>query len=137
VTAVNATSEAKRGGVLVRVGSVLHFVPASIAIAVAPAPKIARVAGAPPALLGVALHDGDVVPVIAIGDGHVGVMLVCGYMGEKIGLMGGRVEGTGVYEVDRDAPDAVVHAGERATTLDVAAAYAGVQGEGWAGRWRA
>ena len=64
-------------------------------------------------------------------------MLVCGYMGEKIGLVGGRIEGAGVFEVDPDAKDAVLLGGERATTLDVAAVYARAQGEGWAGRWRA
>jgi hypothetical protein len=128
--------ETKRGGVLLRVGGALHFVPAPLAVAVAPAPQVARVAGAPAALVGVAVHDGDVIPVLSIGHER-GPMLVCAYLGEKIGLTGARIEGTGVYDVDPEAPDAVRLGGERATTLDLAAIYSRVQGEGWAGRWRA
>ena len=128
--------EAKRGGVVLRVDGALHFVPASVAVAVAPQPQIARVPGAPEALLGVTLHDGDVVPVIAIGTARE-AMLVCSYLGEKVGLMGGRIEATGLYEPDPEAADAVRHNGETARTLDLAAIYARIQGEGWAGRWRA
>jgi hypothetical protein len=128
--------DAKRGGVLVRLDGVLHFVPASVAVAIAPAPQITRVPGAPETLLGAALHDGEVVPVIALGAARE-AMLVCTYLGEKIGLMGARIEATGVYEPERGAPDTVRYHGETARTLDIAALYARVQGEGWAGRWRA
>ncbi|HEY2512075.1 MAG TPA: hypothetical protein VGI39_14505, partial [Polyangiaceae bacterium] len=64
-------------------------------------------------------------------------MLVCSYMGEKIGLMGLHIEGTGVYEPDPTALDAVRFKGESARPLDLGAIYARLQGEGWAGRWRA
>lgn len=127
---------AKRGGVLVRLEGTLWFVPASVAIAVAPSPQVARVPGAPEALLGAALHEGDVVPVISIGPAR-GSMLVCSYLGEKVGLVGGHIEGTGSYEPDPAAADAVRHQGESARTLDLAAIYARIQGEGWASRWRA
>jgi hypothetical protein len=125
--------EAKRGGVVLRIDGALHFVPASVAVAVAPAPQIARVPGAPEALLGVTLHDGDVVPVIAIGNVRE-TLLVCSYLGEKVGLMGASIEATGLYEA---VGDSVRHRGETARPLDIAAIYARVQGEGWAGRWRA
>lgn len=127
--------DAKRGGVVLRIDGVLHFVPASVAVAVAPAPQIARVPGAPEALLGVTLHEGDVVPVLAIGSARE-VMLVCSYLGEKVGLMGASIEATGLYEIGPEA-DTVNHRGEAARTLDIAAIYARVQGDGWAGRWRA
>jgi chemotaxis signal transduction protein len=129
--------------VLLRIDGALSFLPASLAVAVAPAPPVTRVAGAPAMLLGVAVHDGNVIPVLRIGGGPGAPagrtnepMLVCSYLGETLGLVGARIEGTGVYEVDPESPDAVRHAGERATTLDVASLYARVQGEGWAGRWR-
>ena len=125
--------DAKRGGVVLRIEGALHFVPASVALAVAPAPQIARVPGAPEALLGVTLHDGDVVPVIAIGTARE-ALLVCSYLGEKVGLMGASIEATGLYEADGDS---IRHGGETARSLDIAAIYARVQGEGWAGRWRA
>ena len=119
-----------------RLGGTLHFVPASVALAITPAPPIARVPGAPEALLGAALHDGDVVPVLSIGSAH-DAMLVCSYLGEKVGLLGAAIVATGLYEVDPEAADAVRHQGETARTLDLAAIYARVHGEGWAGRWRA
>jgi hypothetical protein len=128
--------DAKRGGVLLRVGETLYFVPATVALTLAPAPQVARVPGAPSGLLGIALQDGDVLPVMAIGTER-GPMLVCSYLGEKIGLVGGVVVGTGLFEVDPESVDAVRFGAERARSLDLASIYAGVQGEGWAGRWRA
>jgi chemotaxis signal transduction protein len=128
--------ETKRGGVLLRLEGALHFVPASVALAVTPTPQIARVPGAPEALLGAALHEGEVVPVLAIGSARES-MLVCSYLGEKVGLLGAHIEATGLYDVDSSAADAVRHNGETARTLDLAAIYARIQGEGWAGRWRA
>jgi hypothetical protein len=136
MTAAKAVKAVKRGGVLVRLDGTLWFVPASVAVAVAPPPVIAPVPGAPEPLLGATLHDGDVVPVIAVGEARE-AMLVCSYLGEKLGLVGGRIVGTGSYEPDSEAADAVRHAGESARTLDLASLYARVQGEGWASRWRA
>jgi len=121
--------------VLLRLEGALHFVPASVAIAVTAAPQITRVPGAPETLLGAALHEGEVVPVIAIGSARES-MLVCSYLGEKVGFLGAQIESTGLYEVDPASPDAVRHNGETARMLDLAAIYTRVQGEGWAGRWR-
>jgi hypothetical protein len=128
--------DGKRGGVLLRLDGALHFVPASVALAITSAPQITRVPGAPEALLGAALHDGEVVPVIALGTAHE-AMLVCSYLGEKVGLVGAHIEGTGLYDVDPAVPEAVRVCGQTARTLDLAAVYARIQGEGWAGRWRA
>ena len=127
--------DAKRGGVLLRLDGVLWFVPASVALSLAPAPQVARVPGAPAALLGIALQDGEVLPVIALGPAQQ-AMLVCAYLGEKIGLVGGEIVGAGLFPVDADAVDAVRYGDERARSLDIASIYARVQGEGWAGRWR-
>jgi hypothetical protein len=122
--------------VLVRLEGALHFVPASVAVAITAVPPIARVPGAPEALLGAALHDGEVVPVISIGSAREAI-LVCSYLGEKVGLLGASIVGTGLYDVDPAAAESVRFEGETARTLDLAAIYARVQGEGWAGRWRA
>jgi hypothetical protein len=129
-------SDVKRGGVVMRLDGAMCFVPASVAVAITPTPQIARVPGAPEALLGAALHEGEVVPVIALGPARTS-MLVCTYLGEKIGLLGAHVEATGLFEADPDAPDSVRHAGGTARALDLAAIYARIQGDGWAGRWRA
>jgi hypothetical protein len=128
--------DAKRGGVIVRLEGVAFFVPSSIALSVAPAPPLTRVPGAPDGLLGAAIHEGDVVPVIAVGDAR-GSMLLCSYLGEKIALTGAEIEATGLYPPDPASPDAVRYRGESARALDLAAIYARVQGAGWAGRWRA
>lgn len=127
--------EAKRGGVLLRLDGALRFVPASVALAVTTPPQIARVPGAPEMLLGAALHEGEVVPVIAIG-GTRESMLVCSCHGEKVGFLGARIEATGLYDAAPGGLDGVLHAGEIARTLDLSTIYARVQGEGWAGRWR-
>jgi hypothetical protein len=127
---------ARRGGVLVQVDGARRFVPAAVAVAIAPAPQIARVPGAPEPLLGAALHDGEVIPVIAVGAAR-GPMLVCTYLGEKLGLVGGGAFATGFYERGPDdAEGAIRHQGETVPPLDIAPLYARVQGEGWAGRWR-
>jgi hypothetical protein len=129
-------TEAKRGGVLLRIEGTLWFIPASVALSISPAPQVARVPGAPAALLGIALQGGDVLPVLVVGLVR-GPMLVCSYLGERVGLLGGEIVGTGLFEVDAESADAVRYGVERARPLDLAAIYARVQGEGWAGRWRA
>ncbi len=127
--------DTKRGGVVVRVEGGLFFLPATVALTLAPAPDVARVPGAPAGLLGIALQDGEVVPVIALGP-EPGPMVVCSYLGEKVGLVGGAIVATGIFEVDAELGDAVRFGGERARPLDLASLYARVQGDGWAGRWR-
>jgi hypothetical protein len=119
----------KRAGLLVRVDGALFFVPASIALWVAPPPRVTAVPGAPPDLLGIAVSAGAVLPVIAIG-GERAEMVVCQHAGELVGVVGGRVVHSGSFEVASDRPDVVEHEGEAAPLLDVPAIYARVQSRG-------
>lgn len=107
----------------------MHFVPASVALRVAPAPSVTAVPGAPADLLGIALQGGVVVPVIAIGPDRE-EMLVCQHAGELLGLVGARVVRSGSFEMAPEDTDAVVFEGERAAVLDVAAIYARLQAGG-------
>ena len=103
------------GGVVFRVASSQYFLPASIATKVLPMPLIARVPGAPEELVGVALVEGEMVPVVAIGvldrrGSHRPTtgrrpradnrpMLVCTYLGERVGLVGLEIVATGRFDV--------------------------------------
>lgn len=81
------------GGVVFRASGELYFLPASVAVKVVPVPEIARVPGAPAELEGVALVDGQIVPVVAASGAREridqagkapevrGAMLVCSYLG--------------------------------------------------------
>jgi hypothetical protein len=66
----------------------------------------------------VALVDGDIVPVITIGHAR-SAMIVCSYLGERLGLVGMEVVAAGPLETEETKP------------FDVASAVAKV-GEG---RW--
>jgi hypothetical protein len=125
-------AEGRRGGVLLRVDGALVFVSVGLAVKLVPLPQIARVPGAPPDLLGIALQDGEIVPALAIGSARES-MLVCTYLGERVGLVGGEVVATGMFEVGAD--DAVMHGSERAEPLDLGSLYARVHAGGWGGRW--
>ncbi len=116
----------KRGGVVLRVEGRLRFIPASVAVRVAPPPRLTPVPGAPPELLGVTLHDGVIVPVIAIGPAR-GEMVVCQHAGELLGLVGGEIVRTGAFDPASEQPERVLYEGQPATPLDVPAIYAGVQ----------
>ncbi len=116
----------KRAGVLLRVDSAFYFVPASIAVRIAPPPRVTAVPGAPKELLGVALQAGAVVPVISVGSLR-GPMLVCQHAGELVGIIGAEIVRSGSFDVAPDRADIVEYAGERASVLDVAAIYTRVQ----------
>jgi hypothetical protein len=124
----------KTGGVVVRTDGVLRFLPATVAIRVASLPRVTPVPGAPPELVGVAMHEGAIVPVVAIGSLR-GEMIVCQHAAELIGLVGAEVVCTGSFEVAAHGEDAVVLKGERVEPLDVAAIYARVQSSARPGRW--
>lgn len=106
-------------GIVFRVHEALYHLPANVAMKVVAVPEVARLPGASPELLGVALVDGEMVPVIAIGDAR-SAMLVCSYLGERVGLVGMEVVSAG--RVDR---------GE-AKEFDVAGAVAKVREGRWA-----
>jgi chemotaxis signal transduction protein len=101
-----------RGGAVLRVDGALVFLPAATAATVTRLGKVTRVAGAPPEVLGIVMHEGQVVPVVALGrirDAKPGVtMIVCKYLGEPIGLIGGEVVEAGIVST------------EDATTIDLA-----------------
>ncbi len=118
--------DGRRGGVVVRVDGELRFVPASLASRVAPAPRLTAVPGAPPDLLGIALHEGAIVPVVAIGAARA-QMIVCQHAGELLGLIGGEVVQTGRFDTLPDHADVVQFQGQRVAQLDVAGLYARVQ----------
>jgi hypothetical protein len=124
----------KLGGLVLRVDGALKFLPAAVALRVAPPPRVTPVPGAPAELVGVAMHEGAIVPVLAIGPTR-GDMIVCEHEGELVGLVGGEVVGTGSFAVLSDLPEAVEHDGQPAERLDVTAIYARVQSSARPGRW--
>ncbi len=117
-----------------RVDGALCFVPAAVALRVAPPPRITAIPGAPPELLGVAPYEGMIVPVIAIGSARK-EMLVCQHAGELVGLLGGEVVHTGCFDVVPGRLDVVEHQGSRAPSIDLAAIYGQVQANARPGRW--
>lgn len=138
------------GGVLFRVGEQLYFLPATTASKVLPMPAVARVPGAPVELVGVALVEGEAVAVVALGDlesraqrrlvgdrnDRAGVradnrpMLVCTYLGERVGLVGLEIVATGRFA----SPEAgiVEHAGTRAPLFDVGEVFRRLREHRWA-----
>jgi chemotaxis signal transduction protein len=128
------TERLRRGGVVLRLAGELRFLPASLALRVARAPRVTSVPGAPPELVGIAVHEGAVVPVVAVGEARSD-MVVCKYAGELLGIIGGEVVRTGTFDVAHDRADVVLVDGERAPPLDIATVYARVQAGARPGRW--
>lgn len=124
----------RRGGVLVRVESVFCFVPASVALRVAPSPRVTSFPGAPPELVGVALYEGQIVPVIAIGSAR-DEMVVCQHAGELVGLVGGEVVHTGSFDLVPGRADCVVYDGQHAQMIDLTAIDSRVLASARPGRW--
>lgn len=131
------------GGIVFRVGDEHFFLPATVAVKVLPLPEIARVPGAPPALVGVALVDGEPVPVVAIdvARAHAGAqaigasraaMLVCLHVGERIALVGLEIVRTGDFPADGHGADEVVVDGARARLFDLAAVVSQMREGRWA-----
>jgi chemotaxis signal transduction protein len=128
------------GGVLFQVGEELCFLPASVAVKLMPAPRVARMPGAPAELRGVALVDGEMIPVVdvhvaadastASPDTEGDAMLVCKVHGESVGFVGLHVVATGFFDVAKSGEIAF---GERvARSFDVAAVIAKVREGRWA-----
>lgn len=124
----------RRGGVLLRVDDVLCFLPASVALRVAPSPRVTSVPGAPPDLVGVTLYEGVVVPVIAIGSAR-GDMVVCQHAGELVGIVGGQVVQSGSFDLVAGRADRVVHEGQPAQIIDLTTIYSRVLTSTRPGRW--
>jgi chemotaxis signal transduction protein len=116
-----------QGGVVFRVANELFFLPATVAQRIVPVPKMGRIPGAPPDLCGLALVDGEMIPVVAVA-GPRTAMLVVQYLGERIGVVGVHVLATGRFETRHDH---VVHAGEHARLFDMSAVVARIRDTRW------
>ena len=128
-------TEIKRGGLLLRVDGALVFIPASVALRISVPPEVVRVPGAPAELLGMAVNEGEILPVVAIGSER-GPMVVCMHASELVGLVGGAVIGSGLFPKAEEAKsDEVSFGGETARTLDLAEIFGRLHGGAWAGRW--
>jgi chemotaxis signal transduction protein len=131
----------KMGGVMFRARGELYFLPASIAIKVMPTPEMAHVPGGPAELRGVALVDGDMIPVVELGEevsrSRAGTvesaraMLVCVVLGERVGFVGIEVVATGRFEVDGVTGELKL-GDEVARPFDVAGVIARVREGRWA-----
>lgn len=131
------------GGVVFRVAQAQFFLPARIAWKVLPMPDVARVPGAPAELVGVALVEGEMVPVVAIGELEARrppasgaprradnrPMLVCTHLGDRVGLVGLEIVATGTFDAEDE--DHVVHGGIEAPLFD----FSSVVGRLREGRW--
>jgi chemotaxis signal transduction protein len=150
VTTTTTAAAVRHGGVVFRVRDDLFFLPASIAMKVMPTPVMARVPGSPSELRGVALVDGDMIPVVQLGEPEnltwsgalkasgfeSGAMLVCVVLGEQLGLVGIDIVATGSFE---EVTPSTAHAGpvvkmgdEQALPFDVAEVIARVREGRWA-----
>lgn len=117
----------QQGGVVFRASGELYFLPATVAQRVVPVPSIGRIPSAPPALCGLALVDGEMIPVVSLSNART-AMLVVQYVGDRIGIVGIDVIATGRFETDHDH---VVHAGEHARLFDVSAVVARIRDTRW------
>jgi hypothetical protein len=124
----------RRGGVVLRVDGALYFVPTSIALHIAPMPRVTAIPGGPANLAGVAIHEGTIVPVVSIGPERA-EMVVCQHAGELLGVIGARVVRAGLFDAVPDRPELVRHEGEPVRPLDLAAIYTRVQAGARPGRW--
>lgn len=126
---------AELGGVVFRVAEELCFLPGSIAMKVLPVPEMARIPGAPLELRGVALVDGEMIPVVEVTESAShepsNAMLVCLLRGERVGLVGIDIVATGRFEAGESSGD-VKFRGELARTFDVASVIAKVREGRWA-----
>jgi hypothetical protein len=108
------------------------FLSADVAIKLAPRPQIARLPGAPPGLLGLALSDGAILPLLEVGPDRT-TMILCLYRGEQLGLVGAEEIRSGVFPAD-DA-GAVRVDGVRVPPFDLEEMYARVHAVSWGTSW--
>ncbi len=130
------TETQKRGGVVVKHGDALEFLPASLVVRIATCPPISRVPGARKPLLGITVAGGEIVPVVSMdGARDTATLVVCRYMGEPLGLLGCEVLATGHFDADPSAEGVVLFEGKTARALDLAATFATLQRARWALEW--
>jgi hypothetical protein len=124
----------RRGGVVLDAEGTWHFIPASMTLHIGPTPRITAIPGGPPELVGVAIHEGTIVPVVSIGAAR-GEMVVCQHAGETLGVIGARVVRAGLFAVVPDRAELVQHDGRLVKPLDLGTIYARVQTGARPGRW--
>ncbi len=115
MTTAGETGDAKQGGLLLRVNGELQSLSTSVVVRVVALPPVTAVPGSPPDLLGIALHEGVIVPVIAIGPTR-DALVICEHAGELVGLVGGEVVEAGTFDAALDT-----------SAIDLAGIYARIQ----------
>jgi len=114
------------GGIVVRIDGTLRFLSSTVALRVEPTPRVTAVPGAPSELLGITMHEGAVVAVLALGSGRA-EMIVCRHSAELIGLVGPEVVHVGLFDAADGNAGAVRHEGHDVLPLDLAMVYRRVQ----------
>ncbi len=122
---------ARHGGLVLRAGNTKVFAPVGWVVKVVSAPRVEPIPGAPPTLEGVALVDGEAIPVLRVGPTR-GPMLVATWLGERLGIVGLDPIASGTFPTDPASPQGVIHEGEPVPALDLAELYATVQRSPWA-----
>jgi chemotaxis signal transduction protein len=128
---------ARRACVVVRADTRLHFLPALVVARIVPVPPMGRVPGAPRELAGVAQTEGEIVPIVDLREApskSTGVLLVCAYMAEPIGVVVAEVIGVGHYDVDPEMPEAILVGDAQVRPLDLAKLYARLQSASFVSR---
>ena len=111
---------------MVRIDGTLSFLSSAIALRVAPTPRVTAVPGAPSELLGITMHEGAVVAVLALGSGRA-EMIICRHSAEVFGLVGPEVVQVGLFEPAAGNGGAIRHEGQDVQPLDLAVVYGRVQ----------
>ena len=102
-----------RAGVIVQLGGELRFLPALAVRRFVPPPTLSDVSGSG---LTMALIDGHVLPVIAVGP-RGAALTICEVAGEQVGLIGADPVDVGFFDADGAG---VSFRGGRVRALDVA-----------------
>jgi chemotaxis signal transduction protein len=127
----------RRGVVVLRVGASMTYLTATVVARLVPLPPLGAVPNAPPDLAGLAHADGEVIPVVDLRPASDrtrplgGMLVVCSYLGEPLGLAGAQVVGVGHYDTDPSAADLLIVGTERARPLDLAPLTMRLQAHGW------
>jgi hypothetical protein len=108
------------------------FLSADIALKLAPRPQIARLPGAPPGLLGLALSDGAILPLLEVGADRA-TMILCLYRGEQLGLVGAENIRSGVFPAD--GAGGVKVDGVKVPPFDLEEMYTRVHAVTWGTGW--
>jgi hypothetical protein len=134
VTDATTHGDGLRGGLVFKVDGLRVFLRAELAVKLAPRPQIARLPGAPRSLLGLALSDGVILPVIELGVDQ-GSMIICVHRGEQLGLVGMENIVSGMFPAGEGA--GVIVQGEAVPPLDLEEIYTGIHIATWGANWGA